>query len=141
MNDPRDRERQPLRKSAVLVGIALATAGCAPLRTPVVESAAPAPSLAPSPAADSVPSDPGALRDWARELARLHCGACHIASRPTAKPAALVIYNLDAPEWLATLSPERLRGGFTRRLNGRLDEADQQRLRAFVESEIASRGK
>ena len=137
MSDLHGRERRPLRKAAALVGIALATAGCTALRGPVVERIAPVAG----PTADPVSSDPGALRDWARELARLHCGACHIASRPTAKPAALAIYNLDAPDWSATLSAERLRGGFTRRLNGRLDDAGQQRLRAFVESEVAARGK
>ncbi len=93
-----------------------------------------APATAPAPTADAA-----ALRDWVRDLTRQHCGTCHIASLPTAKPAALAIFNLDAPNWSSTLSPQRLRAGFTRRLNGKLDEAGQLRLREFVESEIASR--
>lgn len=137
MNDPRGGARRRARKAVSLVGLAIATAGCAHLAPPAAESPAPAPASVQDPA----PADPAALRDWARDVARLHCGACHIASRPTAKPAALAIYNLDAPDWPSTLSAERLRAGFTRRLNGRLDEAGQQRLRAFVESEIALRGK
>lgn len=137
MSELRGRERRPVRKAAALVGIALVTGGCAQMTAPAIESPAPAPTAAQV----SASTDPTVLRDWARDLARLHCGTCHIGSLPTAKPAALAIYNLDAPDWSATLSPERLRNGFTRRLNGRLDDAGQQRLRAFVESEIAARGK
>ncbi len=137
MTHLRAGERQPLHHAAALLGVTLVTAGCALLRSPVSESTAPPPSAAP----EAARADVVALRDWARGLAREHCGACHIGSRPTAKPAALAIYNLDDSNWSATLSPERLRAGFTRRLNGRLDDAGQQRLREFVEAEIVSRGK
>jgi hypothetical protein len=44
-----------------------------------------------------------------------------------------------APEWSSTLTPEQLRNGFPRRLNGRLDEDGKRRLKSFVEAELALR--
>lgn len=130
-----------------VLGFVAAGLGCTNLRgpTPTTEAlgagAQATRSQAPAPAASAAPADLTALRNWTRDLAREHCGTCHIASLPTAKLAALAIYNLDLPDWSAALSPQRLRAGFTRRLNGKLDDAGQQRLREFVEAEIASRAK
>src|SRR5262245_45248149 len=61
-------------------------------------------------------------REQMRGHAKTHCGSCHMSSLPTARPAALAIYNLDANDWSSTLTAEQLRNGFPRRLNGRLDE-------------------
>ena len=74
-----------------------------------------------------------------RGYARTHCGSCHIASLPTARAAALAIYNLDAIEWSSTLTAEQLRNGFPRRLNGRLDDEGKRQLRTFIEGELALR--
>lgn len=90
-------------------------------------------------AAAPPPADPLLLRQRLRELAKTHCGSCHQASLPTANPAAVKIHNLDSDDWPATLSAAQLEGGFTRRLNGRLDENDRRWLRAFVEQEVALR--
>ena len=79
------------------------------------------------------------VRERVREYAKTHCGTCHIASLPTARPAALAIYNLDAKEWSATLTAGQLRNGFPRRLNGPLDEAGKRELKAFIEAELALR--
>jgi hypothetical protein len=78
-------------------------------------------------------------REQVRGYAKTHCGACHIASLPTAVPAALKIYNLDASEWSSTLTAEQLRNGFPRRLNGRLDEDGRRHLKTFIEGELALR--
>jgi len=85
------------------------------------------------------PADRLAVREQVRGFARTYCGTCHQASLPTAKPAALAIFNLDAEDWSSTLTVAQLRGGFPRRLNARLDDAGRQQLRAFVESELALR--
>lgn len=85
------------------------------------------------------PADHLAVREQVRGFAKTYCGACHQASLPTAKPAALAIFNLDAEDWSSTLSLARLKGGFPRRLNARLDDSGRQQLRAFVESELALR--
>ena len=79
------------------------------------------------------------VRNQVRGYARTHCGTCHIASLPTARPAALAIYNLDAKEWSSTLTATQLRNGFPRRLNGRLDDDGKRQLRTFIEGELALR--
>ena len=79
------------------------------------------------------------VRERVREYAKTHCGACHIASLPTARPGALAIYDLDAKEWSSTLTAAQLRNGFPRRLNGQLDEAGTRELKAFIEAELALR--
>ena len=87
------------------------------------------------------PGDPVDVRHAVRALAKNFCGTCHQASLPSAKPAALAIFNLDADDWWSTLTAARLRGGFTRRLESRLDSGELQLLRAFVEHEVALRTK
>lgn len=84
-------------------------------------------------------ADHAAARDRVRADAKVHCGSCHQSSLPTAKPAALAIYDLDRDDWASMLTESRLRGGFPRRLNGRLDEGGRQQLRRFIESELALR--
>jgi hypothetical protein len=81
-----------------------------------------------------------AAREQVRGFAKAYCGACHQSTLPTARPAALVIFDLDQAEWSQTLTPARLRGGFPRRLNARLDAADRAVLRRFIEAELALRG-
>jgi hypothetical protein len=95
---------------------------------------------APAPPRQPIAShDTQALRERIRDHAKQHCGRCHIASLPSARPAALAIFNLDAEAWSSTLSVAQLEGGFPRRLNARLDEAGRLELRAFLEHEIALR--
>ena len=108
--------------------LALFTAGCA--------SFAPVPPYSAKPLAAN---ELQAVREQVRSYARTHCGTCHIASLPTARPAALKIYDLDAPQWSATLTATQLRNGFPRRLNGRLDAEGQRALQSFIEAELALR--
>lgn len=120
-------------RTAAVVATVVLVVGCAHPRDGLREPAAdahPPPSL-----------EPAALREHVRGLAKTHCGQCHQATRPTAKAAALAIYNLDADDWSDTLSAARLEGGFTRRLNGRLGTTDRRLLREFVVQEVARRGR
>ena len=111
------------RHLALLAAFALAVSGCA--RLPTFE------------ARTISPSELQAARDQIRTHARTHCGTCHIASLPTARPAALAIYNLDSNEWSSTLTAEQLRNGFPRRLNGQLDDEGKRHLKTFIEGELA----
>jgi hypothetical protein len=108
------------------VGLAVLLAGCAN-RLPAFHPKA------------LSPSDLQVVREQVRGYARTHCGRCHIASLPTSLPAALKIYDLDAPEWSSMLTAEQLRNGFPRRLNRQLDEDGQRQLKAFIEAELALR--
>jgi mono/diheme cytochrome c family protein len=74
-----------------------------------------------------------------RGIAKTHCGTCHQSTLSTAKPAALAIYDLDAPDWAVPLTIARLQGGFTRRLERQLQGSDLQVMRRFVEIEVARR--
>jgi len=118
-------ERSGVVKLAAIVGFVLVVIGCTPL--PKFEAGA------------LQSSELHAVREQVRDYARTHCGTCHIASLPTARPAALAIYNLDAAEWSSTLTAAQLRNGFPRRLNGKLDEAGKEQLKKFIEAELALR--
>ena len=93
---------------------------------PVVAAAAPESADA-KPAATS-------LADQAREIIRSSCGTCHTTSSPQAKPKALAIYDLDQPDWGATMSRAQL-DSFARRVAGKAEWAGEPRatLDAYVE--------
>ena len=116
-----------LPRVALVAGLALAAlvTGCA--RLPTFE-----PRTLPS-------SELQAARDQVRGYAKTHCGTCHIASLPTARLAAVAIYNLDSDTWSSTLTAAQLRNGFPRRLNGQLDDEGKRQLKTFIEGELALR--
>ena len=133
--------RCPHRRAVALAGLAVWAAGCSygpRIAAPTPPSASPA---APPTPALLAPAELQAVRAQIHAFATTHCGTCHKASLPTAKPAALAIYNLDAENWSSTLSAAQLEGGFTRRLNGRLDDGGRALLRSFVSNEVALRKK
>lgn len=111
------------QRLVLIAALAFAVPGCA--RLPTFE------------ARTISPFELQAARDQIRTHARTHCGTCHIASLPTARPAALAIYNLDSNEWSSTLTAAQLRNGFPRRLSGQLDEEGKRHLKTFIEGELA----
>jgi mono/diheme cytochrome c family protein len=123
--------RSSPRLCTVAAALALTMAACSSSRPPGDAAAARAPVVTGPPDA--------ALSQRMREVALQHCGTCHQASRPTARAAALAIYNLDTPDWSATLSRAQLEGGFSRRLKSQLDEQGLRLLREFVAAELARR--
>jgi mono/diheme cytochrome c family protein len=107
-------------------------------------AAGPAADPAAKPATAAVaraPASPeaGELRERMRSVITPTCGSCHRATLPTAKPAAIAIYNLDAPDWSATLTAAQLEGGFARRLERALDDEGRALMRRFVVQEVALR--
>lgn len=123
--------RPPRRRHSFAVRIAVCSAGIA-----LLGGCAWRASYQPRPLAEA---EHAVARHDVRQHAKRYCGECHQASLPTAKPAALAIYNLDRDDWASMLTEERLRNGFPRRLNGRLDADGRQQLRRFIESELALR--
>jgi mono/diheme cytochrome c family protein len=93
---------------------------------PVVAASAPEPAYA-KPAEAS-------LADQAREIIRSSCGTCHTTSSPQANPKALAIYDLERPDWGATMSRAQL-DSFARRVAGKAEWAGEPRatLDAYVE--------
>lgn len=130
--------RRPQRHPAALLGLAIWAAGCSHGPRPAAPT--PPPASQPAPALLAA-AELHAVRAQIHAFATTYCGTCHKSSLPTAKPAALAIYNLDAENWSSTLSAAQLEGGFTRRLNGRLDDSGRALLRTFVSNEVALRKK
>jgi mono/diheme cytochrome c family protein len=93
---------------------------------PVVAAAAPEAAYAPHVDAS--------LADQAREIIRPTCGTCHTTSSPQANPKALAIYDLDRPDWGATMSRAQL-DSFRKRVAGKAEWAGEPRatLDAYVE--------
>ena len=112
---------------AAFAAIAL-TPGCALFTPPAAYQARALPG-------DELQSARGAVRGYAKT----HCGTCHQSTLPSARPAALAIFNLDADTWSSTITASQLQNGFPRRLEGRLDERGKVALRTFIEGELALR--
>jgi hypothetical protein len=117
-----------------------AAAAQAPAATDASARAATATASSPASAALALGSaEVAALRERMRDHAKAHCGSCHQSSRPSHKPAAIAIYDLDRDDWHAALTVPRLQSGFPRRLNRVLDEAGRRDLQAFIAHEVALR--
>ena len=90
---------------------------------------------APPPVQGIIDSDHHArLAGAVRELAKPHCGECHQSSRPTAKGAALAVFDLDRVDWYATMADHQL-DAFRQRA-GRLD---RDAVGAFLDAESGRR--
>ena len=86
---------------------------------PVPRPPATAAATAAAPAAVAprvvVAADPrGATRRGAHDALAEHCGECHEGHRPTAKPAALAIFDLDQPDWPARFDEHRYESALSR---------------------------
>jgi mono/diheme cytochrome c family protein len=75
------------------------------------------------------------LAEEVRELAKPHCGECHQSSRPTAKAAAIVVFDLDRVDWYATMADHQLE--MFRQRSG--SKVDRDVVGAFLEAESARR--
>lgn len=82
--------------------------------------------------------DDVALADRAREIIRPTCGTCHTTSSPLAVPKALAVYDLDRPDWGATMNRARL-AKFSKRIAGKQDftDADRAALDEYVQVLLA----
>src|SRR5262245_56942066 len=152
------RARRRSTKRAFATGALLAALGaavaCGAVRDedPAVEAPAPTPAAAAVTAAVPVVSAPApepayakpaeaSLADQARAIIASSCGTCHTTSSPQANPKALAIYDLDRPDWGATMSRAQL-DSFSKRVAGKAEWAGEPRatLDAYVEELRARAG-
>jgi hypothetical protein len=92
-------------------------------------------TLAAPPAPGGLPQ----LRDDARAVLKETCGRCHDSARPTAKPAALKIFDLHEQEWSARMSDVQM-GHMANRFEGfGMPVPDRARVQAFIDAELARR--
>ena len=95
----------------------------------------------PAPAAPPpvVPERHALLREQARRLLTAPCGKCHVGSRPTARPAALAVFDLEQADWSARMSARQL-GSLQRRMDGvEATALQREQLRQYVAVEQARR--
>jgi hypothetical protein len=99
---------------------------------------APAPAAAPAPEAPKVAAvDPReATRRAAHDVLAEHCGECHEGHRPTAKPKALAIFDLDQPDWPSRFDDHKYKSALGR-LSGKGDAARDAFI-AFRNAELAA---
>ncbi len=89
-------------------------------------------------AADGGP-DLGALREEAREALRTTCGRCHDHGRPTARPAALRVFDLEQAEWSARITDVQIDHIVERFELFHMPEADRRTVQRFLDAERARR--
>ena len=76
-----------------------------------------------------------AMSDHARDALVPSCGACHRSDLPTAKPAALAVFDLTKDPWWATIKDDEY-GALLLRVRGTRGIADEDK--AAVEAFVAS---
>jgi len=84
-----------------------------------------------------VAADPrDATRRAAHDVLAEHCGECHEGHRPTAKPKALAVFDLDQPDWPMRFDEHRYQSAL-RRLTSK-SAAARETFIAFRNAELAS---
>ena len=102
---------------------------------PVPQLRAPA-TVAALPRAAADPRD--ATRQAAHDVLAEHCGECHEGHRPTAKPPALAVFDLDKPDWPARFDDHRYQAAL-RRLASK-PAAARDAFIAFRDAELVASG-
>jgi hypothetical protein len=75
-----------------------------------------------------------ATRRAAHDVLAEHCGECHEGHRPTAKPKALAIFDLDKPDWPSRFDDHKF-GSALKRLASKSDAARDTFI-AFHDAEL-----
>ena len=76
-------------------------------------------------------------RQRAHEVLSRDCGECHESHRPTAKPPALAVFDLDAADWQTRFDERRFEVAAKRFSSKPL--ADRDAFVAFRDAELAAR--
>jgi mono/diheme cytochrome c family protein len=96
--------------------------------------APPAPASAAPPVAAVDPRE--TTRRAAHDVLAEHCGECHESHRPTAKPKALAIFDLDQPDWPSRFDDHKYSTAL-KRLASKSDAARDAFI-AFRDAELAA---
>lgn len=79
------------------------------------------------------------LREPAREALRTTCGRCHDRAQPTARPAALRIFDLAELDWSARVTDTQMDHIEERFAGFKMPAADRIVVRRFLDAERARR--
>ena len=131
-------------KAVLLLAAPLLLSACAKQKEPALEPSPPEPlAIAPSappPPSSPPPSTTAALAPAPAQAAfEHHCGECHRSDLPTAKPAALAIFDLTQGGWPTRMTEHQLEAA-TRRMKG-VKASDEERRAALslIDAELARR--
>jgi hypothetical protein len=113
-----------------------APAVATPAAPAVATPAAPAVALPATTAAVAAADPREATRRAAHDVLAQHCGECHESHRPTAKPKALAIFDLDQPDWPSRFDDHKYKSALKRLANQ--SDAARDTFIAFREAELAA---
>src|SRR5262245_118608 len=136
--------RAPVAPVAARSEAPIATAAVTPreLSSAALAAAAPVAAAQAAPAAsENAPAvaavDPReTTRRAAHDVLAEHCGECHEGHRPTAKPKALAVFDLDQPDWPSRFDDHKYQSAL-KRLAGKSDAARDAFI-AFHDAEVAA---
>ena len=77
------------------------------------------------------------LRSEVREIIRPTCGSCHTSTLPTAKPKAVVVFDLKNEDWSATMQVEQLKKVDTRIKD--FSTTEKEKIDKLISAELARR--
>lgn len=122
-----------------LAAFVLALGACAGEPAPPAPAAEPAPAwtAASAPAVVVVDAALVQARQRGHDVLSRDCGECHEGHRPTAKPPALAVFDLDAPDWQVRFDDRRFAVAVNR--FAKKPAADRDAFVAFRDAELAAR--
>jgi hypothetical protein len=85
------------------------------------------------------PGELSRLRESARKALKASCGRCHDGTRPTARPAALQIFDLQERDWSARVTDLQMDHMVGRFEGFRMPQADRVAVSRFLDAERARR--
>jgi len=85
------------------------------------------------------PEELARLKEDAREALRPSCGRCHDHGQPTARPAALRIFDLQEADWSARVTDEQMDHMVGRFESFKMPQADRVTVQRFLDAERARR--
>jgi hypothetical protein len=90
----------------------------------------------PAVTAAPTPDPREATRRAAHDVLAQHCGECHESHRPTAKPKALAVFDLDTPDWPARFDDHKYQAALMRLATK--SDAARDAFIAFRDAELAA---
>jgi hypothetical protein len=84
-------------------------------------------------------ADLAALREAARESLETTCGRCHDGSRPTARPAAIRIFDLHEADFLLGVTDVQMDHMVGRFESFKMPPQDRETVRRYLDAERARR--
>lgn len=80
-------------------------------------------------------------QDKIKEWIRSDCGSCHTSTLSTAKPKALLVFDLKFTDWMSRMNKKQLEKTFIQRLGRTVKDEDRQIVSDALGAELFRRNK